>query len=148
MLSNSAGSHNTTTAPTGGGIRGVTADLADLLGRLLGRLRLVRARAERLELPLELGERARQLLTPCRMRRRFKLPAELGEREAKRFGPSQLLRVTIALRHRAPSPFFVPLVHAFLNAILCVDKAFTCVSHLHLLCYTLPATTYRLSSYQ
>ena len=120
MLSNSAGSHNTT-ADTDRKIDAVSAAT------------LVQARAECLELALHLGERARQLLTPRGVRRRFKLPAELGVREAQRFGTSHLFRVAIALRHRTPCSFFLPLVHAFLDAVLCVDEAFTCVCHLHLL---------------
>ena len=75
MLSNSAGSHNTIADIQTGDIQrqiwrnptaqacGEAAD-AECRGRLN---RLVRTRAERLQLTLELGERARQLLAPCGM---------------------------------------------------------------------------------
>jgi hypothetical protein len=112
----------------------------------------VRARSKRLKLTLELGKRARQLLAPCGVCRRLELTAEFRVRQAERFGAPQLLGVTIPLRHRASRALFFPLVHPFLDAVLCVDKSFTCVCHLHLLVlsFVLLATPYplRVSSYQ
>ena len=88
------------------------------------RTALVRARAERLELTLELGERARELLPACGMCRGLKLTAEFGVCQAERFCAPQLLWIANALRHRAPRPLFFPLIHPFLDAVLCVDKSF------------------------
>jgi hypothetical protein len=95
--------------------------------------RLVQARAEGLQLTLEFGKRARQLLAPCSVCRGLKLPAELRVGQAERFRASQLFGIAIALRHRAARAFFLTLVHPLLNAVLCVDESFTCVCHLHLL---------------
>ena len=49
------------------------------------------------------------------------------------------VRVVIALRHRAARALFLPFIHPLLDAILCVDKSFTCVCHLHLLVVPGPA---------
>jgi hypothetical protein len=80
--------------------------------------------------------------------RRFQLAAELCVRQPKRFGAPQLLRIAVALRHRATRTLFLALVHSLLNAVLCVDESFTCICHLHLLIYRLQATGYQLTSYQ
>jgi hypothetical protein len=112
----------------------------------------VRAHSKRLKLTLELGKRARQLLAPCGMCCGLELTAEFRVRQAERFCAPQLLGVTIPLRHRASRALFFPLVHPFLDAVLCVDKSFTCVCHLHLLvlsfCYSLHGISYKLSGYQ
>ena len=82
---------------------------------------LVRARAEGFELALELSKRTRELLAPRGMCGRLELPAELGIRKTERFRASHLLGIVSPLRHRAARPLFFPLVHAFLNPVLCVD---------------------------
>jgi hypothetical protein len=94
---------------------------------------LVRARAELFQLTLELSKCARELLSACGVCRSLKLTAEFSVGEAERFCAPQLLGITVALRRGAPCPFFFSLIHPFLDAILCVDKPFACVSHLHLL---------------
>src|SRR5687768_7753440 len=53
-------------------------------------LRLVRARAEGLELTLDLGERARELLATCGVCRGLKLTAEFGISQTERFCAPQL----------------------------------------------------------
>ena len=88
------------------------------------RKRLVWAHAEHVQLTLDLRECARKLLPACGMCRGLKLTADFGEGQSKRFCPPQLLGIAIAFRHRSASPLFFPLVHPFLDAILCVDKSF------------------------
>jgi hypothetical protein len=108
MLSNSADSHNdrrTCTDKNGYG--------------------LVRTRAERCELALDLGERARELLAPCGVCRSLQLTAELGKGQTERFCAPQLLGIAIALWQCASRPLFFPLIHPLLYAVLCVDESFT-----------------------
>src|SRR5688572_3319589 len=118
MLSNSAGSYNT---------RALRASKQVWRNPRAPRASsglLVRAHAEHFQLTLDLRERARKLLPACGMCRGLKLTAELGVCQSKRFCAPQLLGVAIALRHRPPRPFFLTLIHPFLDAILCVDKSF------------------------
>jgi hypothetical protein len=84
-------------------------------------LRLVRAGAERLELPFQLCECARQLLPARGMRGRLQLPAQLRVRQPERLGAPQLLGVLVGLPVRAAGTFFLALVHALLNPVLGVD---------------------------
>ena len=85
---------------------------------------LVRAHAEHFQLTLDLRECARKLLLTCGMCRGLELTTEFGVGQSKRFCAPQLLGIAIALGHRSPSPLFFPLVHPFLDAVLCVDKSF------------------------
>jgi len=86
-------------------------------------MRLVRGRsgAQRRELPIELGKRARQLFLASVVLGVFQLAAELSAREPERLRAAQLLRVLLALPACAARTLFLALVHPFLNTILRVD---------------------------
>ena len=84
----------------------------------------MRKRAELFQLTLDLRERARKLLPACGVCCSLKLAAVFGVCQSKRFCPPQLLGIAIALGHRAPCPLFFPLIHSFLDAVLCVDESF------------------------
>jgi hypothetical protein len=86
--------------------------------------RLVRTRTESLELAFDFGERARELLAACGVCRRLKLAAHFRVRQTQRFRSPQLLGIAIALRHGATCTLFFPLIHAFLDTVLLVDKSF------------------------
>ena len=80
-------------------------------------------------LAVELGQRARELLLPCRMSRRFELAAQFRVRQPQRLGASEFFRVVLGLTACPPRALFLALVHPFLNAILCVDQSFTSICH-------------------
>ncbi len=83
---------------------------------------LVRAGgAKRLQLFVELGEGARQLLLPGCVRCRRELTAELGVCEPQRFGLPHPFWIVIGFLIRASRALFLAFVHALLNAVLRVD---------------------------
>ena len=47
---------------------------------------------------------------------------------------TRLVRRGVPTKNLTPGALFFALVHPFLNAVLGVDKSFTCVCHSHLLC--------------
>jgi hypothetical protein len=94
---------------------------------------LMWTRAELFQLPLEFRKGAGELLAACGMCGGLKLTTQFGIGETQRFSAPQLLGIAVAFRCSAPCPLFFSLIHAFLDAILCVDESFACVSHLHLL---------------
>lgn len=89
------------------------------------KMRLVRTRTEGLELTFDFGERARELLAARGMCRRLELAAHLGIRQSQRFRTPQLLGIAVALRQRTARTLLFPLIHAFLDAVLLVDKSFS-----------------------
>jgi hypothetical protein len=94
-------------------------------------------RAELLQLPLEFREGTGELLAACVMCGGLKLTTQFGICETERFSAPQLLGIAVALRRSSPCPLFFSFIHPFLDAILCVNKSFACVSHVHLLVHLL-----------
>ena len=98
---------------------------------------------------IEFGQCVVELLTPRGVGCGFELAAQLGIGQPQRFRAPELFRVEVHLVARTACPFLFPFVHALLDAVLRVDKSFTCVCHHTPACLSslsLPATTNRGST--
>ena len=83
---------------------------------------LVRVRnAQRLQLLVELGQCAGELLLPGGVRGRGELPAQLGVSEPQRFGAANTFRIVIRFLIGASCALFLAFVHPLLDAVLGVD---------------------------
>ena len=93
-----------------------------------GRSRAIRDSAGR-EALVDFGECRLNLLLPHRMRRRRRLALELGTGQPQRFDCPRPLGVRRRLRVCAAAPFGFPLFHLLLDSRVCVDQAFSRVTH-------------------
>ena len=78
---------------------------------------------------VDLGEGRLNLLLPHGMRRRRRLALELGPGQPQRFDCTGPFGVRRRLRVGAAAPFGFPLFHLLLDSRVCVDQAFSRVTH-------------------